>query len=235
MYQAIQINRLITAIGGLAVLIFILLLWHAPGDSALQWLTHVGTAASISALIIFIVGNKRVFCPLWQLKPVQTFLFPYIAGEWEGKVSSNWPVAKAMSSAFIEGGEAHPSSDLDVAVIGTVDKPIKVTIEADLFRIRMSLQTTDDYSTSHTISVTPRRSLGVPELAYLYQNDTKVPLNTDSSSHLGAAFLQIMLKDGEQTMEGVYWTARNWTKGLNTAGRIILHRPKRVRRGGGAV
>jgi hypothetical protein len=226
MYQAIQINRLITAVGVLAVLIFIAILWYAGSDSALQSLKQVTTAASITGVVILLIGNKWVFCPLWRLDPIQSFLFPYIAGEWEGQVSSNWPVVTAMSSAFIDGSEAHPSGDRDIEVLGTADKPIKVTIEADLFHIRMSLQTTDDYSTSQTIFVTPRRSLGVAELVYIYQNDTPVPVNTDALNHLGAAYLKIAFRDGERVMEGTYWTARNWTKGLNTAGRIVLHRPR---------
>lgn len=226
MYQAIQINRLITAVGVLAVLIFIAILWYAGSDSPLQSLKQITTAASITGLVILLIGNKWVFCPLWRLKPIQSFLFPYIAGEWEGQISSNWPVVKAMSSAFIDGSEAHPSGELDLAVLGTMNKPIKVTIEADLFRIRMRLQTTDDYSTSQTIFVTPRRSLGVAEVVYIYQNDTPVPVNSDALNHLGAAYLKISAKHGQQVMEGTYWTARSWTKGLNTAGRIVLHRPK---------
>jgi hypothetical protein len=225
MYQAIRINRLITAVGGLAVLIFIALLWQTPSDSILQWLRHVATALTATGLIVVVLGNKRVFCPLWRLQPVQTLLFPYIAGQWEGQIFSNWPVMAAMSSAFIDGSEAHSSSDLDVGVIGTADKPIKVLIEADLFRIRIRLRTADDYSTSRTIFVTPRRSLGVAELLYIFQNDTPLPVNTDALSHLGAAFLQVLSKDGQQVIEGTYWTARNWTKGLNTAGRIVLRRP----------
>lgn len=225
MYQAIQLNRLISAICILALLIFITILWCTKSNSAFQWIRQVTATATITGLVILVIGNKWVFCPLWQLKPLQSFLFPYIAGEWEGQISSNWQVVKAMSAAFIDGGEAHPVGDLDVTILGTEDKPITVRIEADLFRIRMRLETTDNYSTSQTIFVTPRRSLGVPELVYIYQNDTPLPEGTDALNHLGAGYLKIFARDSELVMEGTYWTARNWTKGLNTAGRIVLRRP----------
>lgn len=228
MYQAVELKQLITVLAGLAVLIFIAMLWYAPSDSVIEWLRHVTAAASATAAIWVLVGSKWVFCPIWRLRPVQAFLFPYIAGEWHGTVSSNWPVVKAMMTAFTEGAPARPASELDIGTTGTLDKPIKVTIEADLFRISMHLQTTDDYSTSYTLIVKPQRNgpRGLPRLLYIYQNDTPMPLNTDAHDHLGAAFLDIERKNGELELVGTYWTARNWTKGLNTAGRIILRRPE---------
>ena len=40
---------------------------------------------------------------------------------------------------------------------------------------------------------------------------------------MGAADLTID-PDNLDVAEGVYWTRRNWQKGLNTAGRLKLHR-----------
>jgi hypothetical protein len=227
MYQAIQTKRLITILGGLAVLVFIVMMCFTSSDSVLEWLKHVSAAASVTAIIVVGLGNKWVFHPIWRLKPVQALLFPYVAGEWHGTVSSNWPVVKIMMTAFTEGGPAHPAAELDVNQTGTLDKPIKVTVEADLFRISMRLQTLEDYSTSHTLLIKPQRHglRGLPRLLYIYQNDTQVPVNTDTAGHFGAAYLDVECNGGAMTLAGPYWTGRNWTKGLNTAGRIMLVRP----------
>jgi hypothetical protein len=226
MYQALRFQQLTKILVAAGVLIFILFLWYAPPDSLTGWPSHLASAVTVTGLLIAALGSKWVFRPFWQLKPVQAFLFPYIAGEWTGTISSNWPVSKAMKNAFVEGGGAHPESHLDIEVLGTEDKSFKVTIEADLFRVTMKLETSDKYSSSHTIFVRPQLHgpQGRPRLFYLYQNDTPVPFNTDSASHVGAAYLDVTGTGENMVMEGTYWTARNWTKGLNTAGRITLRR-----------
>lgn len=230
MYQTIEIRTLIKAIGGLGAVIFIFLLWYAPpGDSVLGWLKHVSAVAAGTATIIGAIGNKWVFPHIWKLGPVQAFSFPYVAGEWTGTISSNWPVVKAMMDAFTHDHSAQPIDKLDIAELGSEKKPIKVTIEADLFRVVMRLETLDNYSVSHTLVAQPQRGgpLGPPRLLYIYQNETSIPVNSDASQHLGAAYLEVSAD--RQSLEGTYWTARSWTKGLNTAGRIALKRPDRSR------
>src|SRR5664279_3075747 len=75
------------------------------------------------------------------------------------------------------------------SVLGTESKRIKVTIEADLFRVMMKLETLDKYSVSYSLYVQPQRggALRRPRLAYIYQNDTQVPvtpmLNLISGRH----------------------------------------------------
>jgi hypothetical protein len=53
---------------------------------------------------------------------------------------------------------------------------------------------------------------------------TKVPVATDSDCHEGAGSLMVEGHGNDIWMEGVYWTNRNWHLGLNTAGKITLHR-----------
>lgn len=228
MYQTIKIRTVITILGGAGAVVFVFLLWYAPpDDSVLGWLKHISAAATGTATIVGVVGSKWVFPHIWKLRLVQAFSFPYVAGEWTGTISSNWPVVKAMMEAFTHGAQPHPASELDIAAIGPEEKPIKVTIEADLFRVTMKLETLDKYSLSRTLVMKPLRQgpQSRPRLLYIYQNDTNTPINTDSSSHLGAAWLDVV--DDGAALEGIYWTARNWTKGLNTAGQIKLRRKMR--------
>jgi hypothetical protein len=225
MYQTLEIKTLIKVIGALGILIFLVLLWYAPpGDSLSGWIKHISAAAGFTATVLAVFGSKWVFPHIWKLPLVQAISFPYVAGEWTGAISSNWPVKKAMMDAFVNGQTAQGSEKLDIATLGTESKRIKVTIEADLFSVMMKLETLDKYSVSYSLYVQPQRGGGLrrPRLAYIYQNDTRVPVNTDAESHFGAAFLEVSA-DGK-TLEGIYWTARNWTKGLNTAGRIVLSR-----------
>jgi hypothetical protein len=226
MYQAIEIRTVIKAVGALGVLIFLFLLWYAPpGDSVFDWMKHVSAAAGGTAGIIAAFGNRWVFPYIWKLGPVQSFTFPYVAGEWVGTISSNWPVLKAMTEGFTSAHAVQPIEELDIEKLGTEKKPIKVTIEGDLFSVVMRMETLDKYSASRTVMMQPQRrsALTRPTLVYIYQNETPVPVYSDASSHFGAAILEVG-PDG-LSLEGTYWTARNWTKGLNTAGRIELKRP----------
>jgi hypothetical protein len=225
MYQALEIRTLIKVIGGLAIIIFVFLLWYEPpADSVWNWCKHVTQAVGATAAAIIILGNKWVFPHIWRLKFVQAATFPYVAGEWVGTVSSNWPVVKAMMDAYANGAEPKGADTLDISKIPPEKKPIKVTITADLFSIDMRLETLDRYSVSKSLMVKPKRATAVEpaRLLYIFENQTDVPVNTDSSNHIGAARLDVT-KDGD-VLAGTYWTARNWTKGLNTAGRIELRR-----------
>jgi hypothetical protein len=225
MYQALEIKTWIKVVGGLGILISLALWWYAPpNDSPWEWIKHVSTAAGFTATVLIVLGSKWVFPHFWKLRLVQALSFPYVAGEWTGTISSNWPVKEAMMDAFVKGQSAQGTEKLDIVALGTETKRVKVTIEADLFNVIVKLETLDKYSTSYSLHVQPQRggALRRSRLCYIYQNDTQVPVNTDAESHFGAAFLEVS-EDGK-TLEGTYWTARNWTKGLNTAGRIVLRR-----------
>src|SRR5262249_51655858 len=95
--------------------------------------------------------------------------------------------------------------------------------------VKLTLTTEGDYSSSSTSSVSITRSEedGSIQLGYLYRNTTLKPLETDSATHNGAAWLQVKQdSEGQTWMQGTYWTDRNWHKAMNTAGRITLKRPK---------
>ena len=84
----------------------------------------------------------------------------------------------------------------------------------------MFLDTKDSYSNSRTILAGVAKD-PVSErcrLIYVYENTTPDPEQTDTEFHLGAAVLTLKDENGEGVLEGPYWTNRNWTKGLNTAG-----------------
>lgn len=65
---------------------------------------------------------------------------------------------------------------------------------------------------------------GAIELNYSYHNVTLNPEVTDSGCHYGSARVEVHEEDKCITLEGVYWTNRNWNKGLNTAGMIFFKR-----------
>lgn len=231
MYQALGIKRLISFLAATGCLFLIGLLLYAPPDSLLAWIRHISTAATSTAVAVGLLGNKWVFCKLWRQKHVEHLIFPFIAGDWVGTISSNWPVVNAMVTAFDNPSVSKPPGALHVDQIGATEKDIRVRFEADFFKISMRLDTDDGYSSSYSIFVKPVRTaeLGRPRLYYMYRNETPLPEHTDSSDHIGAAYLEVVENTKGFSLKGVYWTARNWHKGQNTAGIISLHRKARAR------
>ena len=146
-------------------------------------------------------------------------VFPDLNGEWRTSVTSN---IRTMA-------EYHP--DFSENNLNNVKDKItgKLWISQDWFRIKIRFVSKNDYSSSHTIVVQPHRSIDKDNigLTYVYENRTIDPLTTDEQFHLGAAALDIIKsKNGFNKLKGSYWTNRNSSKGLNTAGTIIATRIK---------
>ena len=104
--------------------------------------------------------------------------------------------------------------------------PGKIKISARFFRVRMQFEADDRYSKSSTVCVAVQRDWqhGTIELNYIYENLTSNPKISDCSHHNGAARVQVRDEEGKVSMEGVYFTDRNWNQGLNTAGYISFER-----------
>jgi hypothetical protein len=215
MYQIVGVKRSLSIFGitcGVVVL-----LWAAfwpPGDpSAIgQWWKVVSGSVGFVSLLLWIVGGTSLFPFVCRLPIVRSWL-PDIDGQWRADLESNWAVVATRLGA----GPPPPFND-----------PVRarVTIKSRLLFIRVNVESEDNYSRSRSIFVRATRDEedGTVQVSYLYENTTSKPEQTDSSTHNGAARLNVISRGGRVWMEGTYWTDRNWQNGLNTAGRITLRR-----------
>lgn len=217
MYQVIGIKQALALFGGLCGLLFVGWAVVAPpqdSGAAWEWWKIASGAVTEAAVLVTVLGQTPLFPLLCRLPLVRNWL-PPIDGAWTAALESNWPAIQQR---------VDPQAT-DVALT-----PVKatVTIRARLFFVRINLESDDRYSTSKTIFVRASRDAedGTTQLHYIYRNSTKVPAATDSSAHDGAACLNVEGPPDAIWLEGVYWTNRNWHKGLNTAGKIALRRAK---------
>lgn len=215
MYQIIGLSRLLTAFGSVVAAFVAFVAYLAPPSDANAWMSLAVKASNWVGLVFLIVGQTFLFpwlCRvLGRFAGVRKFL-PPIDGAWLATMESNWPKV---------------SQQTDDASIGIYAvKTAKVTIHARLFYIRMNLTSDDGYSTSKTVMVSANRDMqdNSVQIGYIYDNKTINPENTDSTSHNGAALLDIVDDEKGLRMVGAYWTNRNWKQGLNTAGIIRLTR-----------
>ncbi|HBO3354279.1 hypothetical protein CQW32_20355 [Pseudomonas putida] len=214
MYQVLGIKALLKVFGLGCLLIFILILlgyaYFQP--SALAGLGAYWRAASVSVSIvsaaIVICGETPVFPWACRRIPFIRGYFPPIEGLWKVTVKSNWgAIQRLMGNNDIEP---------------LISKAGTIRITSRFFRVRLVFQSDDKYSSSHSVCVSVQRDPehGTTQLNYIYHNKTLVPEATDASSHNGAARVNIQDDGDVVTLEGVYFTDRKWTEGLNTAGLI---------------
>lgn len=214
MYQVIGVRNTLTVFGLLSLAIF-LLFNHGNLAQLVDNLPMLGRAASsavtMSGFLIVILGETPIFPVVCKLPLIRNY-FPPIDGEWLVTVQSNWGTIQRMR------GEP-----------GTEDKVVrqgKVKITSRFFGVRMRFEGSDRYSRSSSVCVSVRRDPqhGTVELNYIYDNITRNPLSSDCNSHNGAARVEVQDENGKISMEGVYFTDRNWNQGLNTAGVITFER-----------
>jgi len=215
MYQVIGIKRALAYFGTLCAVIFAAWAVAAPPENTgniWEWWKIASGAVAGGALLVTLVGQTDLFPSLCRLPWVRNWL-PPIDGTWSATLESNWPMIQQRLNPTV------PLPQL---------APVKatITIRARLFFVRVNLSSDDRYSNSKTIFVRATRDEedGSTQLHYIYHNSTNNPTATDSSAHEGAACLSVEPIGNDVRLEGVYWTNRNWHKGLNTAGTISLHR-----------
>ena len=220
MYQAIGLHRILWAYGVATCLL--LLAWGlaSPPASWWEWWKLVTASAGAVGTAVTAVGQSPLFPMLCRL-PLVNRTFPNLHGAWIGELRSNWPMIAAR--AGLPSKDAPSSAETPALTQPTA---VRVTFRITLFWIVMSLQSEDAYSSSKTsfVRLLKDKETGQIRLEYMYENTTKHPATTDSAHHWGAAYLDVLLNDRDPRLDGVYWTNRNWQRGLNTAGTVVLRR-----------
>ena len=212
MYQIFGLKRFLTGFAILVGVIAIPFVFFGDQQDIRAWFGAISKAATIGGVLVWFFGQTPIFPMVCRL-PVLRNVFPDIDGEWVGENHSNWPTIAQRSG-------------LDVPPNGGITR-VGVTFKARLLTVTMRLASETRYSEFKTIFVKVARDEdhGDVRLWYLYENSTKKPETTDSERHFGGAYVDIQQRAGETELDGS-WKNRNWEKGLNTAGRIVLRRPK---------
>ena len=184
-------------------------------DTVSELMRAIYTTPATVGFISLLLGATPLWRWLWgRIPQLNTWIFPDLNGRWKSEIHSNIAVM----------AEHHPDfKDVDPQVIKTL-VPGEIEIVQNWFRLFIRFDADDRYSTSNTLVVEPRkdRATGRFTLTYVYKNDTPAPQQSDEQLHFGAAHVEI---DADfQSMRGCYWTNRNASRGLNTAGTVQARR-----------
>lgn len=211
---------------GVPLLLVFLVLLSVKGGSLVSL---VSQSVLITVILFWVIGATPVWRKLWQWIPqLNKWVFPDLNGLWLGVQESNWSVIKRLVDTAKNQQETFDCEQSDMELLNT---QIKVRVKANLFRIQVELESQPrsadpdkPYSSSYTYITVPRKhpDREAFELYYFYKNTTTNPLTTDTSSHDGAAKLEITATGEKWQMTGRNMTDRQWRKGMNTAGNLTL-------------
>lgn len=207
--------------------------------AAAALLMEIGYAETPSEImsrrgIILLALNALILLLCWRpaLKAIHwaTFAskwwFPWLDGEWQAEIRSNWPKVKAMYESARGKG---PRYDALTAPAPDDEKTLtlaSVSIKTTLLEITIEIVPEGTHKISRTRFVRPRWAKpDRPELSYVYeQEDHTTPAHLDAQLHFGAGVIKYF--ENSDQIAGEYWTNRRGDVGLNTAGTIIMRRVK---------
>ena len=198
-------------------------------SATLSWMFKFARySISGSAFVLLLLSFPPIWKFCWFVCAKLGLMYPYINGRFEIDMSSNWDVIDHIT--------AKDQSRDDCTIEITEPKKTKLICDIDigLFRYKLRISPSDDAGNvirwSRAISIDLIWPCdGLPHrLSYLYkqENQPNEIRRTDVESFYGAGIINVF---SELDMRGLYWTNRNWYRGLNTAGEIVFRRstPKR--------
>jgi hypothetical protein len=189
-------------------------IFPAEGWSDLWRIASV--SATIAGLVIVILGQTAAFAAISRL-PIIRGIVPPIDGDWIGEFTSNFP---KIAEAF-----RLKADDLDQPITACFK------IRARLFNVTIStvsLSPRPGYMRSDTTAFRISRCSMTQRdvIHYVYDAVVRDPKESDVDRFNGAARLTVLREGTDITLDGAYWTDRNWQRGQNTAGTLSLRRAK---------
>ncbi len=199
------------------------LLRISPTEASHFWAQR-STVIGVVNAVIFLLTFRPIFLALYRLSFADLWWFPLLDGKWTGELRSNWPRVRAMMMAAKGAGPKFDTLTDELPRGDELVTKLEANIKCSLFNMEIEIHLPGTERTSRTVFVRPQWCRPAqPQLTYVYdQVDHGQVAVTDVARHRGAAVL-----DYDRSMKelrGEYWTNRQGTKGLNTAGSLILRR-----------
>src|SRR4249919_1465911 len=191
-------------------------------DAFLKAFSWIVTALGV---LSFALGFEKPWAFVARPALLRLFGIPPMLGQWHGTIESNYSRLEALRDCARnpEGPRQDADSPDFVDTHPLLGREASLQVVGSLWRIKVIL-TTGPAADRHkgirsesVVSRALRAEDGSIEVWYVYRAvNLHEPTGNDSERHLGAAILTFALT----SCTGVYWTERNWRKGMNTAGRM---------------
>lgn len=193
-----------------------------------DWLGS-GQAITIGWCIVSAFAWNPVWRFFWKKFPkLHRLIYPDLNGQWEVDMASNWSIHRQV----IDAATGRTSTfDIDQCPECELAQLLPVKLKAEIHQTWFTIEIkiwnpANDTSIkrSDVISADPFGSSGLKPAGLFYffkQVNDKVRL-ADDTEFYGAA--RVEYDADTDTLEGLFWTARMWDRGMNTAGKITYRR-----------
>lgn len=185
--------------------------------------------AVIWLLLCLILWNP-IWRKIWQMLPSLNNWFPDLNGVWDVELRSNWPrqlqILNAASSASCSF-DIRQAPEPDLAPMTPFQLRAEISQTWWSFEMRIfNPSANSPIKESNTISVEPIAKSGLrdPGICYFYKQENNTDSLSDDTEFYGAA--RLFYVSDKDRLEGLFWTARMWRRGMNTAGTIVFTRHK---------
>lgn len=193
-----------------------------------SWLVVGSWTVMVVGVVASILSSEKVCSVVVRDGLLKLFGVPAFRGFYSGELRSNYSRLDALRNVARSADLLRLDADEPnfVDSIELLSARADLEVRASLWKVRVLL-TTFPAQDGH-MGIVSRSSVSSLErsldedkaivISYLYSAVNKGhPRGNDQQQHLGAACLTIR-QSGEAV--GLYWTARNWQKGMNTAGEM---------------
>lgn len=193
-------------------------------------LENTRVIAFVIAVLFCIIFIRGVWRRLWKLPIIGNFLsekvFPDLNGQWEIKIHSNWTLIDTMRKAALDPDLMRidvltDQKKLPKAKVVKLQGELTQNWQQSTFIIEPSKDT--PLRTSRTISLELIKATNdhPKRIAWIFRQENNDVDATDEDNFLGAALLNV---ENNDKLSGKFWNNRQWRKGLNAAGEIVMTR-----------
>ncbi|MBL4859164.1 MAG: hypothetical protein JKY36_08260 [Erythrobacter sp.] len=185
--------------------------------------------------ILLALSFNPIWRPVWAftksvpwLPDLNEKVFPDLNGEWDMKLESNWSRQEQLLDAACEGSKTFDPRTCDADELAPLKSMnLKAAIEQSWWSIKITvtnLAADSPIKESKTFIVMPRRKTAnePASLCYFYDQTNDTDNQADDPVFSAAACLTY--SGDRDRLEGTFWTARQWRRAINTAGRMVLTR-----------
>lgn len=204
--------------------------WGFISSVVTYLLTSRGLATLVCGLFL-LFSFKAVWTKIWSFSWIGGLLsktiYPDLNGEWEFTIKTNWPILNELQSTTEIGNANKLKNSSREQPTKLQEKKFRADIDQSWLstKVKFKKHNHSELNNSRTISAELLKGNDGDEkrIAWIFEQENKLPsADTDVQGFLGSALLT--LGSDYKTMEGLYWTNRNWERGLNTAGLIYARK-----------
>lgn len=189
--------------------------------------------------VVWILLLGFAFNPIWRkvwswsaaipfVPDLNDKVFPDLNGEWDMLLESNWSRQQQILAAAKDGRRSFDIKTCDqTALEPLMQIKLRAEIEQSWWTMKITVtnpQQDTPIKESQTYIVIPRKKReGQPaSLCYFYDQTNDTDNQADDPVFSASACISYDHKT--DSLEGTFWTARQWRRAINTAGRLTLKR-----------